>query len=310
MKKCTKCKEVKPLDAFYKDNGSKSGYQSWCKTCKSPNLEMHIKKREKIRSLLEEGKKRCSNCGAEKQLNQFYQDNHRKDGRQGICKTCMSDIKRKYINANRERIIETRRNYREVNRDKLAEARRKYRESNKEKIIERQKKYRELNVKKIADNNRKYYKENKTKLSKKRRVYFQNNKDKRYVISARRRAKEKYLPATLTSALWNEILNNTFEGACSLTSRTDDIHIEHFIPISWGHGGTTPENCYPLCGELNLSKQNKNPFEWIKDYSEYQERFNKLVKHLAEKNNMNEQEFKDYVYWCESNKVNIEANEH
>lgn len=33
MKNCTKCKEIKSLEFFYKDNSKKSGLSSWCKAC-------------------------------------------------------------------------------------------------------------------------------------------------------------------------------------------------------------------------------------------------------------------------------------
>ncbi len=34
MKRCGSCKEIKPLEEYYKSQRSKSGYQSWCKPCK------------------------------------------------------------------------------------------------------------------------------------------------------------------------------------------------------------------------------------------------------------------------------------
>jgi hypothetical protein len=35
MKRCTKCLENKPLEAFYMDSGSRDGLQSQCNECKS-----------------------------------------------------------------------------------------------------------------------------------------------------------------------------------------------------------------------------------------------------------------------------------
>lgn len=34
MKQCTKCKQIKPFDDFYKNKSTIDGYQSWCKECK------------------------------------------------------------------------------------------------------------------------------------------------------------------------------------------------------------------------------------------------------------------------------------
>lgn len=38
MKKCTKCKEAKPLEEFHKRSASKDGRQSKCKTCNNASV--------------------------------------------------------------------------------------------------------------------------------------------------------------------------------------------------------------------------------------------------------------------------------
>jgi hypothetical protein len=61
---------------------------------------------------------------------------------------------------------------------------------------------------------------------------------------------------------------------------------------------------------LNSSKHAKNPFEWVKD-KRYKEKidivkFNYLVSYLANLNGLSEEEFKQFVYWCENNKRSID----
>lgn len=40
-------------------------------------------------------KKRCSRCGKEKRLNQFYENSTKADHRNGICKKCQREVNRK-----------------------------------------------------------------------------------------------------------------------------------------------------------------------------------------------------------------------
>ena len=49
-KKCSKCKIIKSLSEFYKNNSNKYGYQSWCKSCKN-DCQNQYRKTEKGRIL-------------------------------------------------------------------------------------------------------------------------------------------------------------------------------------------------------------------------------------------------------------------
>lgn len=42
-KKCTKCKEIKNINNFYKDNATKDGHNSWCKKCVLTNKKKYNK---------------------------------------------------------------------------------------------------------------------------------------------------------------------------------------------------------------------------------------------------------------------------
>ncbi|MFJ8265966.1 hypothetical protein [Peribacillus asahii] len=91
-------------------------------------------------------------------------------------------------------------------------------------------------------------------------------------------------------------------GECSsLSTRKNQLSIEHFIPVDWGIAGHTYENCYFMYLPLNKNKRDTNPFEWIKTQPEaYQERFHAVfVPMLVERNNMTIKEFTAYVYECE-----------
>ncbi|MED3182042.1 hypothetical protein P4305_18730 [Bacillus thuringiensis] len=115
------------------------------------------------------------------------------------------------------------------------------------------------------------------------------------------------MPKTLKPNDVSTLLN----CGCALTGDMDDIHLDHFIPLSWGHGGTVIENMIPLNGTLNLSKSDRNPFEWIKreDIREIVDmaKWYETIEYLAKLNGMTAKEYEEYVYWCEENKRDLTA---
>lgn len=74
----------------------------------------------------------------------------------------------------------------------------------------------------------------------------------------------KSLPTNINLKLWRRYLDVQFDGKCPLTG-SDKIHIDHFIPLSWGHGGTYIGNIIPLSDRFNLSKHAKIPLSGLKD---------------------------------------------
>lgn len=117
----------------------------------------------------------------------------------------------------------------------------------------------------------------------------------------RRRLLEEGLPTDEDIDKYIEEL----DGKCSLTG-SEDRHIEHFVPVSWGHYGTVKGNLYLLKPLLNFSKGAQNPFEWFK-YAETEfgldrNKFNGLVAKLAELNGLTTEQFRSFVYWCDANR--------
>lgn len=52
MKNCSKCKEDRPKELFYKAKGYKDGLSSWCRTCtKSYNAERYVHKKDHIATI-------------------------------------------------------------------------------------------------------------------------------------------------------------------------------------------------------------------------------------------------------------------
>ena len=126
------------------------------------------------------------------------------------------------------------------------------------------------------------------------------NKLKTNLYNINRQAIRKNLLNSLTKQNIEEILK-FFRNTCCITGKTK-IELDHFIPLSWGHGGSYFGNIIPLYPKLNRSKGNKNPFEWIKDLNADSKKWKKTIEYLSKQNNLKVTEFRDYVYWCEKNK--------
>jgi hypothetical protein len=120
----------------------------------------------------------------------------------------------------------------------------------------------------------------------------------------RRRTISKNLRSDLSSEEMN-VVYERFDKRCALTGSLD-YEVEHFIPVSWGRGGTYYGNIYLLDARLNAHKFNKNPFDWIED-PEIDGLINPrkwiaLIEWLASLNNLSVERFKMFVYWCDENR--------
>ncbi len=103
------------------------------------------------------GIKQCSKCREFKPVEEFNKDSHKKDGLRSTCACCANIGYRRYLEENREKVLEYKRRYREKNREKLREKDRSYCEENREKIRERDRRYREENREKVLEQKRRNY---------------------------------------------------------------------------------------------------------------------------------------------------------
>ena len=81
--------------------------------------------------------KKCSKCGRELSIDDFYKDNRAKDGLQCWCKGCYNG----YRQTNKEHYNRYQRQYWQTNSQYLKECQRQYRQTNKEHINQRNKEY-------------------------------------------------------------------------------------------------------------------------------------------------------------------------
>lgn len=102
LKQCSLCKQVKPLDEFYRRSSRLSGYKSACKVCNDSRarpLNAGIGKRRVAREkIAKTGYKHCLSCHTDKKVSEFPR---RGIGWNSMCKACYS----KYYSEHRERAI-------------------------------------------------------------------------------------------------------------------------------------------------------------------------------------------------------------
>jgi hypothetical protein len=100
MKRCSRCKEVKPLTEFHKDCCAPDGHKSACKICHSRIVNEKQKARREARrqeaitsgDLVLQGSKICKRCGRELPKSHFNRHARCADGLQPNCMDCQSEL--------------------------------------------------------------------------------------------------------------------------------------------------------------------------------------------------------------------------
>ncbi|MGG8383823.1 hypothetical protein ACQ9BL_22020 [Bacillus sp. R-CC1] len=321
-KECTKCGVVKSLNEY---NAKKNGLGKKSSRCKKCNLE-YRNQRAQIKAEYDKQYRKENSERIKQYKREWYEENREED---------IARRKRAYYE-NHERELAARRKYREENIEILKEYNKIHYRKNKEKYIE----YRERNKEKITAYRKRRYQENKEEHSARYKVYYKENQEyhrerrrKHYfenwdksreknkqwfrdnpeqaqVIRMRRRTREYLLPDDIT---YNEVEGiKKFFGGCALTGETKDIHLDHVIPLATGRIGAVRGNIIPLKSSLNESKRDKNIFEWFEQNKDYwrlsQEKFDKLIDYLATQNEMSVEKYREYVYWCHENPIQMDID--
>ncbi|UKS30223.1 hypothetical protein LOZ80_15285 [Paenibacillus sp. HWE-109] len=102
-------------------------------------------------------------------------------------------------------------------------------------------------------------------------------------------------------------MKDMFGTLCALTQRISRLDDDHFIAIATGHGGTYLGNIIPLSQSVNCSKNDANPFEWIRTRTDIDaNRFADVVAYLADLNGLTFDEYRQFVDWCYANSRTID----
>lgn len=241
--------------------------------------------------------KKCTECKKVKTLGEYRVRKEGLGGRQSICKVCQREKYDKKYN-NDPKYKERKRSYRRRHPQVISDNNKRYYQNNKEYF---QKYY---SSEEQLEYRRNYYKHNKDYFASWYAVYIKNHPEINTIKDANRRARKKSLINTLTLQE-KETIINYFDSSCCLSDEMD-IHLDHFIALDTGHGGTYKGNIVPLGAYLNISKSNINPFEWIKRQDVKKivdmDKWNKLIAYLAKENNLSTKDYVEFVNWCYTNK--------
>lgn len=253
-----------------------------------------------------DGDKVCKKCNGVFPATSKYwhKDKKAKDGFRSDCKKCRNKEGKFYRTNNQDAIIKNRENNRERNREyfrrykleneeKVKKKNVKYRERNKEKLKEKHRLWRSENIEHLNEQYREYYRKNKGQIRHKKNLLYKENikemRSKGRIRTQRYLATKRELENTLTEEQW-EFSLAYFDERCAycgsersvvIENTGEDLHQEHFIPLSKG-GGYTADNIIPSCKSCNSSKGNKNFFDWYKKQNYYSiDRESKIKSYLG-----------------------------
>lgn len=210
--------------------------------------------------------KKCNTCGIMKIMEDYTPNKTAYDGKFNKCKKCCAKRQREYTKERPDIRRKAERKWREKNPGKVKEMSRRSRKKHAEGYARRLKEFHE------------------------------RNPEAKKVYHANRRARLKELPNNFTSE-WADLLLDIY-GGCIVTGKTEDIHWDHFIPISTGKGGTTFGNMIPLHSEVNMRKSANNPIEFLIQEGFTDKQLYGILFCLSKLNGMNVDEYTEYVYKC------------
>jgi 5-methylcytosine-specific restriction endonuclease McrA len=227
VKRCSKCGEDKPLDAFVRDKRRTDGRGTWCKPCATAYA------RQKYNSDLDKSRAQ----------------------------------KRAYVAANREelnakaaeRLRQWRKDNPELARQKATEKSQKFREANPdyhrgwyERNIEREQKRSRQVMANLRRDRPELEREWKRRYREKNaEVVKEREREKTYA----RRARQPNSPELA------RLMADLVKQACVYCGSVENITIDHIVPLSRG-GKHEASNLAPACFSCNSSKCNRLLSEW------------------------------------------------
>jgi 5-methylcytosine-specific restriction endonuclease McrA len=261
QKRCSKCGETKPTDAFYKNKGRKDGLCPWCKACKRREYDTNAEK------ISEQNRAhRAANLEAMREKDRArYGANAEKLREQARARyaanpEAMRAKDRAYCAANPHVIRKKNRTQYAANAEKNREYSRAYRAANPD--IYRA--YCAANAEAILEKNRAYRAAHPDLVRERQRAYSRANPDLFRIASQKRRAQVKENGGTFTrdELTLMQLTQGGFCAYCQRQHEPDKLAIDHVIPIKQG-GRHEAANIVLACKRCNSSKNNRTPDQWV-----------------------------------------------
>jgi hypothetical protein len=179
----------------------------------------------------------CRDCGAEKDLSEFYKHPKTADGYLNKCKLCVSARVRKNRRERSGRYAQYEKA--RANMPHRVEARRKYQEEHKEEISEYKKKWAAENEDKVAASKLAHYEREREEVIARSKKWAEDNPDKVRSAKANNRRKRRAARHASSGSFTAEEFKALCEGygnrclACGDTEAA--LEADHVVPLTRGH---------------------------------------------------------------------------
>jgi hypothetical protein len=188
--------------------------------------------------------KKCYKCKEEKQLSEFYNNKNKKDGKSCECKLCKGDLDREYNLKNKKQIKVYTHDEKIL---AIKKAKKKYREANKEKLRIKNKEYRLLNKEK---RNKRISEKRKTDSMFKLKGTLRHRIGEAFKKSKWNKNKGSKILLGADFDVVKLHIENQFDTRMSWDNHGPKTwHIDHIIPLA---SAETEEDLYKLCHYTNL----------------------------------------------------------
>lgn len=225
IKKCTVCKNEKPIQDFRKWCRSVDGHAGICKPC------------YKVKSKI------------------YYENN-----KEEICRR-----KREYESQNKEKRAKLSRDYYVKHKDRLIELTKARRQENKEHYKAYQEEYAIKNKEKITEYKKKYEEDNKEKRYLQKKEYRKTERFKISRRNSENKRRQIYKDGNLSTDQLEHLYQTTTKCYwCNEKLIKGNVHLDHYMPLSKG-GTHTIDNIVLTCSSCNFKKNAKDPLQYANE---------------------------------------------
>jgi len=226
-KRCRRCDEDKPLNAFCVNRDTSDGLNPLCRECGKAKMRAYREStRGRIITRTIPSNKICRRCRQNKPADAFDLNNSNRDGLFSYCKECRREhVRSAYHGPQRERMQKDKRQYWQKHREQVTAQQRAAYEADPEPWKARARAWRAA------------------------------NKDKVSHINRRTKAQRRGAEGSHTRREWRAMLQ-WFGHKCLRCGATDNLTEDHVTPIIFG-GSHYIANIQPLCFSCNARKSDR-----------------------------------------------------